>query len=68
MIARAPRPMRRDPLETHIEQLKLIDENIDHSNRVVVADPVLESIREQRRLAAVDTLDKSSHPITPIRT
>ncbi len=65
MIGRSPRPPWRNPLEAQLQQLKLVDEDIDHPNRIVVVDPVLKSIREQRRLAPIDTLDKSLHPITP---
>jgi hypothetical protein len=67
MITRAPCPARRDAGESKIGQLKLIDEYIDHLNRVVVADPVLEPIREQRHLAPINALDKSFHPIPPAR-
>ncbi len=68
MIARASRPVRRDPLETQIEQFEFVDEDIDRSNRIVLVDPVFQTIRKQRRLAPIDTLDKSLHPITPKRS
>ncbi len=68
MITRATRPVRHHPLETQIEQLLLVDEDIDYPNRIVFVNPVFQTIREQRRLAPIDALDKSFHPITPIRT
>ena len=36
--------------------IKLLDENINHPNRIVLVDPVLQAFRKQRRLATI-------HPI-----
>ncbi len=68
MIARSSRPARRGALETKLEQLERVNEDIDHPNRIVRVDPVFQIFREQCRLVAIHTLDKSLYPITPIRT
>jgi hypothetical protein len=68
MVGRTPRPLWRDPIKAQVKQIKLIDKDIDHLNRIVVIDPILQTIREQRGLALIDAFDKSLHPISPIPT
>jgi len=68
MIGRPPRPKRHNPVKAQHPKIKLIDKDIDHTNRIVFAHPVLKPFREQRRLAAINALDETLHPITPNHT
>ncbi len=52
---------RLDPLKTQTAQIKLIDKDIDHPNRIVFADPVLQSLGKQGALIAIYALDKTLH-------
>ncbi len=61
MIARPPRRLRHSATEPETAQIELIDENIDHPNRIVFVDPVLQALREQRALSPIHTLDKPLH-------
>ncbi len=65
-----PRPTRRLGLcaiKTETAQVKLVDENINHTNRIVFVDPVLQALRELRALLAIHTLDKALHDTSPVR-
>jgi hypothetical protein len=61
MVARpAGRPWL-DPAKAQAAQIKLIDKNIDHPHRIVVADPVLQPLGKHSALRAVHTLNKTLH-------
>jgi hypothetical protein len=53
--------------ETKTAQIKLIDEYINHPNRIVFLDPVRQALRQQRALLAINTLDKALHDTSPNR-
>ncbi|MFT5181289.1 MAG: hypothetical protein ACI8S3_001171, partial [Alphaproteobacteria bacterium] len=38
-----------------------------HPNRIVRANPVIQTIGKQRRLAAINTFDETLHSILPAR-
>lgn len=40
-------------------QIERIDKQIDHPNKVLLRDPVVQPLREKRRLSPADTLDKA---------
>ena len=65
MIGGPTRLLGFDPAEPQFAQIQLIDEHVDHPGRILLADPVLQALREQRRLAAIQTLYKPPHPILP---
>jgi hypothetical protein len=48
-------------LEPQFPEVEFVDEGVDHSNRIVVSDVVVEAFREQGDLAAVGSLDESLH-------
>ena len=55
-----------DPTKPKLGQIEfLLDEDIDHANRIVFADPVFQAFRKQRRLAPVNPLNEAPHPILP---
>jgi hypothetical protein len=41
MIRRPPSIFRRNSIEAHCPEIELVDENIDHPNRIIAIDPVL---------------------------
>lgn len=61
MIGGATRRGRRYAFEAKPSQIQIIDENIDHPNRVVVSHIVIETFGKQRLLSAVCTLDEAAH-------
>ena len=68
MIGRPARLLRSNPLKTKIEQIEFGNKDIDHPNRVVLADPILQAFRKQRALMAIHALDKTLHPIPRLTT
>ena len=46
-------------------QIELFDEDIDHANGIVLADPVFRAFRKQRGLTAINSLNEAPHPILP---
>ncbi len=60
MIARPASRQRRNPVKPQAAKIELIDKYINHPNRVVVTDPVFQSIGKQRDLAAIHALNEMS--------
>src|SRR6478752_3114615 len=54
-----------DPTKPKLGQIEFFDEDIDHANRIVLADPVFQAFRKQRGLTAIDPLNEAPHPILP---
>src|SRR5215472_5880532 len=63
MISRPPSLRRLDPVEPQSSKIERIDKRIDHSDWIVLVDPVVQAIGKQRALAAIRPLDKALHPI-----
>jgi hypothetical protein len=42
-----------------------VDEDLDHPNRVLLADVILQAVRQQRRLPPVFAIDEPMHRHTP---
>ena len=63
MIGRPPGRLRLHPCEPEFGKIERIDERIDHTNRIILVDPVIEAFGQQRRLPAIRSLDKALHPI-----
>ena len=63
MIGWPARRLGINAVETEPAEIQLIDKNVDHSNRVLLANPVLQAIGKQRRLAAIQPFYKTPHPI-----
>lgn len=59
MITRPPRPCSHGAVEPEASHIKLIDEQIDDPDEVILTDPVVEPIRKQRRLAALHAFDET---------
>jgi hypothetical protein len=65
MIRRPAGYLRIDPAEPKLSQIELIDEDINHPNRIVLIDPIFKAFRKQRTLNAVRPLYEAFHPILP---
>src|SRR5690242_16691864 len=65
MISRPPSLRRLDPVESELGEIEPIDEHVDHSNRIILVDPVVQAFRKQRALAAIYSLHEALHPIPP---
>jgi hypothetical protein len=62
---RATRPRRRPADEPEARQVELLDEEVDDPHQVILADPVLKTLREQRHLIPCDPLDETRHTCPP---
>ena len=51
--------------EPELGQIERIDERIDHANRIVLVDPVIEAFGQQRRLPPIRPLHEALHEIPP---
>src|SRR5580693_3373967 len=65
MIRRPPGCLRINPAKLKISQIKLIDKNVDHTNRIVLANPILKAFGEQRALLSILALNEAPHPTPP---
>src|SRR6185312_14538204 len=54
-----------DTTKPKLGQIEFFDEDIDHANRIVLADPVFQAFRKQRGLTTIDPLNEAPHPILP---
>ena len=66
MIGRPPGHRRRDPFEPELGKIERIDEGIDHPNRIVLVDPVIEAFGKQCALTAIRTLRQSAPSDPPV--
>src|SRR5271167_3339440 len=63
MIRRPAGRLGIDTAKAKLSQIKLLDKNVDHTNRIVLADPVFHAFRKQRALPAIRSLNKALHQI-----
>jgi 2-polyprenyl-6-methoxyphenol hydroxylase-like FAD-dependent oxidoreductase len=63
MISRPSSFRRLDPVKPHFSQSQRIDERVDHSNRIVLVDPVVQALRKQCGLSAIRPLNEALHEI-----
>ena len=42
-------------------EVQLIDEQINNTNQVIIVDPVVETLREKRRLTPISALNVTRH-------
>src|SRR5215469_8067382 len=65
MIRRPAGRLRIDPLEPKLAEVKLVDKDVDDSNRIVLMNPVFQAFRKQRALPSIRPLNKPLHTILP---
>jgi hypothetical protein len=65
MVARPAGHFGHDAREAQRLQVQLVDEHLDHPDRVLLGDVIFQIFREQRALPPVRPLDKPLHPGPP---
>src|SRR5664280_2002597 len=65
MIRRPAGYLGIDPAEPKFGQIEFVDKDLDHANRIVLADPVCHVFRKQRALHAIRPLNEALHLILP---
>ncbi|HUK47720.1 MAG TPA: hypothetical protein VLW06_09015, partial [Terriglobales bacterium] len=43
-----------------LAQIEFIDKQVDHPNRIILANPIFQAFRKQRALRAVNSLNEAS--------
>ena len=61
MVGRPARRLRHNAREPQRRQVQLVDEHVDHPDRVVLRHIVIQILRKQNALPAVLTLDEATH-------
>src|SRR5208283_2423799 len=65
MIRRPTGRFGIDPAKAKLAQIELLDKDVNHPNRIVLADPVFQAFRKQRALPAIRARNKALHPTPP---
>src|SRR6516164_1875576 len=65
MIRGSPCRLRIDPAEIERTEIKRVDKHVNHPNRVVLVDPIIQAFGKQRRLPAIRPLDEALHRDLP---
>ena len=65
MIRGSPCRLRIDPAEIERTEIKRVDKHVNHTNRVVLIDPIIQAFGKQRRLPAIHPLDEALHRDLP---
>ena len=65
MIGGSPCRFRIDPAEIERTEIKLLDKHVNHTNRVVLVDPIIQAFGKQCRLPAIHSLDEALHRDLP---
>src|SRR5215467_12889539 len=63
MIGRPPSLCRSDSFEIECTEIERIDKRVDHTNRIILVDPVVQTFRKQSRLSAIRPLNEALHSI-----
>jgi hypothetical protein len=63
MIRRAPSDLGGYPIEAEFAQMEFIHKNVNHPNRIILVDPILQAFRKKCALPAIRTLNEALHPI-----
>src|ERR1700676_521832 len=62
MIGRPSRRLRLDPVKPELSKIERLDEGVDHTNRIILIDPIIQAFGQQCRLTAIRAFDKALHP------
>ena len=65
MVGRAARRTWLHAAKTLLAEIKLINENVNHANRIVFVHILIQPLREQSTLVTVLAFDKARHRIPP---
>jgi hypothetical protein len=67
MIARAARLFGDDAVEAERRKIEHIDEGVDHTHGIVLADVIVNHLRQKRCLCPIRALDEPPHPTLPLK-
>jgi hypothetical protein len=56
---------RLNAVEPEVGEIEHINEGVDCANRIVLLDPILETLRQKCRLAPIRSLDEPLHDHPP---
>src|SRR5262249_47521116 len=62
VVRRPARDLGLNPAKPQFRQVQPVNKNVDHTNRVVLANPIFQAVRKQCDLAAIHALYKALHP------
>src|SRR6187549_196353 len=65
MIRRSAGCLGIDPAEPKLSQIEFVDKDVDHPNRIFLADPVFQTFWKQRVLTAIHSLNEAPHLSPP---
>jgi hypothetical protein len=65
MIRRPPGYLGLDSVEPKLGNIECVGKDVDHPNRIVLADPIFQTFRKQRVLTAIRPLNEALHLTLP---
>ena len=65
MVRRPAGGLGINPAEPKLGKIEPLDKDVDHANRIILANPIFQAFRKQRALPAIRALNKALHPIPP---
>src|SRR4051812_45254487 len=65
MIRRPTRAGRLNATELKFSQIEGRNEGVDHANRIVICNPVIQAFRQQSRLPAISPFNEARHTQPP---
>src|SRR3954464_15495085 len=65
MIRRPTRAGRLNATEPQFSQIEGRNEGVDHANRIVICNPVIQAFRQQSRLPAISPFNEACHAQPP---
>src|SRR2546421_2717145 len=65
MVRRPSRCLGIDTDEPELRQIQLVDEDVDHANRIILANPIFQAFRKERALSTIRALDEALNQIPP---
>src|ERR1700730_5844678 len=65
MVRRPAGGLGINPAKPKLGQIEPSDKDINHANRIILANPIFQAFRKQGALPAIHPLNKALHPIPP---
>jgi hypothetical protein len=65
MVRRPAGGLGINPVKPKLGQIEPPDKDINHANRIILANPIFQAFRKQGALPAIHPLNKAHHPIPP---
>jgi hypothetical protein len=61
VIGRPARRLRLNPGKAEFSKIERGNERVDHPNRIILVNPIIEALGQKRRLTPIRSLDKALH-------